>query len=90
MKLDKAIAAASKHPRIIKAKLTVQTRLMPKLCCGGGASKGTGKFTAGQWKLEVGGIYRKCNDNLKNLRVQSRLSCACFVLTSYNCNLISG
>ena len=35
---------------------------MPKLCCGCGKSKGTGKFTAGQWKLGVGAICRKCND----------------------------
>ena len=35
---------------------------MPKLCSGCGESKGTGKFTAGQWKLEVGSTSRKCND----------------------------
>ena len=35
---------------------------MPKLCSGCGVSKGTGKFTAGQWKMAVGGICRKCND----------------------------
>ena len=34
---------------------------MPKLCFGCGESKGTGKFTVGQWKMEVGGICRKCN-----------------------------
>ena len=35
---------------------------MPKLCSGCGETKGTGKFTAGQWKMGVGGICRKCND----------------------------
>ena len=34
---------------------------MPKLCSGCGESKGTDKFTAGQWKLEVGRTCRKCN-----------------------------
>ena len=34
---------------------------MPKLCSGCGESKGTGKFTAGQWKTEVGRTCRKCN-----------------------------
>ena len=34
---------------------------MPKLCSGCGEFKGTGKFTDGQWKLEVGRTCRKCN-----------------------------
>ena len=34
---------------------------MPKFCVGCGVSKGTGKFTAAQWKMVVGGMCRKCN-----------------------------
>ena len=34
---------------------------MPKLCSGCDVSKGTGKFTAGQWKMAVGRTCRKCN-----------------------------
>ena len=34
---------------------------MTKLCTGCGEFKGTDKFTAGQWKLEVGRTCRKCN-----------------------------
>ena len=34
---------------------------MPKPCSGCGGTKGKGKFSAAQWRLEVGGICRQCN-----------------------------
>ena len=34
---------------------------MSKLCSGCGETKGNGRFTEAQWKMEVGGICCKCN-----------------------------